>query len=115
MARRFTEDELHAALRALNEPGRFEEAERRVAAVAPELQHILIQALHEGGWFESAHEQQLKQAAGVEDVEERLRLVRSILAEETRIGMWVGVAVGWELHRALELEPGGGGDHAEGS
>ena len=30
--------------------------------------------------------------------------MRTLLAEETRMGMLVGVAVGWELAR--ELEPG---------
>ena len=31
--------------------------------------------------------------------------VRTLLAEETRIGMFVGVAIGWELARELELDP----------
>ena len=36
---------------------------------------------------------------------ERLVAVRTLLAEEARMGMLVGVAVGWELARELELEP----------
>ena len=34
--------------------------------------------------------------------DERLRAVRTLLAEETRTGMLVGVAVGWALSRELE-------------
>ena len=40
-------------------------------------------------------------AAGEADDEERLRAVRTLVAEETRIGMLVGVAVGFELAREL--------------
>jgi hypothetical protein len=29
--------------------------------------------------------------------------VRTLLAEETRLGMLIGVAVGWELARELEM------------
>ena len=36
-------------------------------------------------------------AATTPDDDERLRAVRTLLAEETRMGMLVGVAVGWEL------------------
>ena len=36
-----------------------------------------------------------------EDEGERLRAVRTLLAEETRIGMLVGVAVGWALRNEL--------------
>jgi hypothetical protein len=35
------------------------------------------------------------------DPQERLRAVRTLLAEETRLGMLVGVAVGFELSREL--------------
>jgi hypothetical protein len=41
-------------------------------------------------------------AATTPDAEERLTAVRTLLAEETRLGMLVGVAVGWELARELE-------------
>ena len=87
---------------ALSDPERFAGAERRVAAVAPQLQRILGDALNEGGWFGEAHESQLRQALAEPDPGEQASRVRTLLAEETRMGMLIGVAVGWEL--ALELE-----------
>ena len=36
---------------------------------------------------------------------ERIRAVRTLLAEETRLGMLVGVAVGFELARELGEMP----------
>ena len=92
---------IDAALEALSDPERFREAEVRVARAAPQLQRILNQALQEGGWFGEAHESQLLKAATEPDQEERLRAVRTLLAEETRMGMMIGVAVGWELAREL--------------
>jgi hypothetical protein len=92
-----TEDEVEAALAALAEPDRFKLAEQRVARFVPELQRILSQALREGGWFDEAHESQLRKVAGAGDEEARLVALRTLVAEETRLGMLVGVAVGWEL------------------
>ena len=100
--RQFTDAEIHAALEALTAPERFRAAESRVSRIAPQLQRILGQALHEGGWFGEAHEGELLKAATTPDQDERIRAVRTLLAEETRIGMLVGVAVGWELARELE-------------
>jgi len=97
----YNDAELEAALKALSEPGRFREAEQRVARVAPQLQRMLNAALHEGGWFGAAHESQVREAAGAEEEAERAVAIRSLLAEETRMGMLVGVAVGWELAREL--------------
>jgi hypothetical protein len=97
-----TDAELEAAVERLSDPERFRAAEERVARVAPGLQRILVQALHEGGWFGEAHEGELLKAATAPDQEERIRAVRTLLADETRMGMLVGVAVGWEL--ALELD-----------
>jgi hypothetical protein len=102
--REFSDAELDAALDALSEPQRFREAERRVARAAPQLQRILGRALQEGGWFGAAHESQIRQAAMTAEEGERVTAVRTLLAEETRIGMLVGVAVGWELARELELK-----------
>ena len=101
MSDRFTDEQLSAALQALSDPDRFREIERRVATAAPQLQQILATALAEGGWFDSTHEQQVASVAAIEDPDERLTLFRTLLAEETRIGMLVGVAVGWELAREL--------------
>jgi hypothetical protein len=94
--------DLEAAVERLSDPERFREAEARVARVAPGLQRILTEALHSGGWFGEAHEGELLKAATTPDQEERLRAVRTLLAEETRMGMLVGVAVGWELARELD-------------
>ena len=101
-AREPTPDEFQAALTALTERDRFRQAEQRVARFAPELQQVLAHALREGGWFDEAHESQLRQAAGAESADERMRAMRTLLAEETRMGMLVGVAVGWELARELD-------------
>ncbi len=101
MPERFTDQQLSAALEALTDPERFREIEQRVAKAAPQLQQILATALAEGGWFDSTHEQQLANVAAIADPGERVTHLRTLLAEETRIGMLVGVAVGWELAREL--------------
>jgi hypothetical protein len=103
--RAFTDEELDRAVEALNEPERFRAAEGRVLRVAPQLQRILNEALHSGGWLGQAEESQVRKAASVEAVDERVRAVRTLLAEEARMGMLVGVAVGWELARELEGSP----------
>jgi len=105
MTRAFTDEELDRAVDALSDPERFREAEARVGRVAPQLQQILNDALHSGGWFGGAHEDQVRRAASAEDQSERILALRTLLAEETRIGMLVGVAIGWELARELELGP----------
>jgi hypothetical protein len=102
MAERFSDDELRAAIEALLEPERFREAERRVAAAAPQLQQVLAGVLAESGWLDAPREEQLARIAALEDPAERLAELRVLLAEETRIGMLVGVAVGWELARELD-------------
>jgi hypothetical protein len=102
--RPFTDAELEAAVEALSDPERFREAEGRVARVAPQLQRVLNQALIDGGWFGDAHEGEVLKAATAPDPDDRIRAVRTLLAEETRIGMLVGVAVGWELARELETD-----------
>lgn len=108
--RQFTDAEVQAAVEALSEPGRFRDAESRVAAIAPQLQQILGQALREGGWFDQAHESQVSQAASEPDDTERVSAIKRLLAEETRMGMLVGVAVGWELARELETKTHNAGE-----
>ena len=102
--RRFTDAEIDAALQALTEAERFRRAELRVAEMAPGLQRVLAHALQEGGWFDEAHEAQVRKAAAAPDQEKRVTAVRTLVAEEVRLGMLVGVAVGWELARELEIE-----------
>ena len=106
MARRaYTDDEVEAAVQALSQPERLDEAQRVVSDNAPALQRILNQVLHEADWFGSAHQQQVLEAAGTADIEERLRAVKTLLAEETQVSMLVGVAVGYELaHELMDKE-----------
>jgi hypothetical protein len=99
--RAYTDAEVEAAVQALSDPVRLEEAQRVVAANAPALQRILNQALSDADWFGLAHQQQVLEAAGVADIDERLRAVRTLLAEETQVSMLIGVAVGYELAHEL--------------
>ena len=106
----FTDEQVDAAVRALSNPERFAGAERRLAALAPQLQRILAEALNEGGWFGEGHQAQVRAAAAEPDVAERAARIQTLLADETRIGMLIGVAVGWELARELDdrkPDPGG--------
>ena len=104
--RQFTDEEVDAALKALTEPDRFREAEARVARVAPQLQHVLYNALDVEGGFAQMRESEVGSAAREEDLDERIRRVRTLLAEETRLGMLIGVAVGWELALMREVNLG---------
>ena len=102
--RQFSDADIDAAVEALSDPARFREAESQLARVAPQLQRVLAHALEDGGWFGEAHDAQVLKAATTPDDDARLRAVRTLLAEETRIGMMVGVAVGWELRKTLTEE-----------
>jgi hypothetical protein len=95
------ESEFEAAIERLLDPERFAMAERIVARAAPQLQKVLAAALAEGGWFGEPHEAEALKAATVPDPDERLAAVRALLAEEARMGMMVGVAVGWALKEEL--------------
>jgi len=100
--RAYTDAELDAALAALSEEGRLREAQRLVARAAPQLHRVLDEALAAGGWFGETHEQAVSAAAEVEDPAGRRQAVGTLVAEETRLGMLVGVAVGFELARTLQ-------------
>jgi hypothetical protein len=104
-----TDEQVEAAVRALSDPERFAGAERSLAALAPQLQRVLAHALEEGGWFGPAHRSQVRSALAEPDEAVRTQRIETLLAEETRMGMLVGVAVGWELARELDLnsEPEG--------
>jgi hypothetical protein len=97
----YTDEQIDAAIEAISEPDVFRESERRVTQAAPKLQHILAEALGAGGWFGESHESEVLKAATTPDEEARLTAVRTLLAEETRIGMMVGVAIGWALAERL--------------
>lgn len=104
--RAYTTAELEAAVSAIADPARLRTAQDVVMRTAPGLQALLTSALQDGGWFDTGHEQAVREVATHEDPEQRLRELRTLLAEETRLGMMVGVAVGFELARELEhIEP----------
>jgi hypothetical protein len=99
--RAHNDSELNAAIAAITEPGRLQEAQDAVMRVAPSLGRVLAEAIADGGWFDLAHDQAVREATGAESADERIHAVRTLLAEETRLGMLVGVAVGFELSREL--------------
>lgn len=99
--RAYTDVEVEAAVQALAEPGRLDRAQHVVAANAPALQRIFDLALDEAAWFGPAEQSGLRGAAALEDPEQRLSAVRTLLAEETRVSMLIGVAVGYELAHEL--------------
>jgi hypothetical protein len=106
MPESFSDEQLDAALEALSEPGRFAEAEGVVARSAPQLQLVLAEAMQAGGWFSEPHDAAVLKAATTPNDDERLTAVRTLLAEEARMGMMIGVAVGWTLRKEL-AEQGG--------
>jgi hypothetical protein len=95
------DERLRSAIERLTDAERFAEAEAIVARTAPHLQRVLAAALLEGGWFGESHDAEALKAATVPDPEERIAAVRSLLAEEARMGMMVGVAIGWALQEEL--------------
>jgi hypothetical protein len=100
-ARRFTAEQVDAAVAALSsDPERFVHSQEIVTHAAPGLQRVMNEALDAGGWFGEAHEAQLTGVASASE-EERLSALRVLIAEETRLSMLVGVAVGLELAREL--------------
>lgn len=105
----FTDAELDAALTAMSEPGRLNIAQDLVSRAAPGLQTLLAGALREGGWFDTAHDAAIGDAIAIDDPHRRLIAIRTLFAEETRLGMLVGVAVGFELSRELGYARNGTG------
>jgi hypothetical protein len=99
--RAYSHAEVEAAIEALADPARLEEAQRLVGANAPGIQRILNEALQSADWFGSAHQAAVLEAAGKPDVDDRLTAVRTLLAEETGVSMLIGVAVGYELAHEL--------------
>lgn len=100
----FTAEQVDAAVEVLSDPERLKHAQEVVTHAAPGLQRVLNGALEDGGYL-TASAGSVAQAAGVEDPEQRLQAVRTLLAEETRLGMLVGATVGFELARVLLQGP----------
>ena len=110
--RSYSAAEVDEALAALVEPGRLAHAQDVVVHAAPTLQRMLAEALAEGGWFGTVHDAEINRVAGEQDEGERASAVGTLVAEQTRLGMFVGVAVGFELAHELALgrEPSGAVD-----
>jgi hypothetical protein len=106
--RRYSAEEVDAAVAALADGERFAHAQEIVTHAAPGLQRILGEALQAGGFFEPAHEGEIDRVAAVEAVEERRSAIAVLMTEESRVAMLVGVAVGLEL--AAELQAGAGSE-----
>jgi hypothetical protein len=103
--RAYSDAEVEAAIEALSDPVRLEEAQRMVGSNAPGIQRILNEALQAADWFGSAHQAALLEAAGKPDVDDRVTAVRTLIAEETSVSMLIGVAVGYELaHELMQRE-----------
>lgn len=100
-SRTYTAEEVDAAVARLEDPERFAHASAIVTHAAPSLAGVLDRALVEGGWFGQAHEELLVRASSESDPAERLEAVRALVDEQTRVGMLVGVAVGFELANEL--------------
>jgi hypothetical protein len=103
--RAYSNAEVEAAIEALSDPARLEEAQRTVGANAPGIQRILNEALQAADWFGSAHQAAVLEAAGKPAVDDRVTAVRTLVAEETSVSMLIGVAVGYELaHELMQRE-----------
>ena len=100
----YSEEQIEAAVQALSREGAFADAEAVVGRAAPGLQRILAQALEEGGWFAESHAAEIRKAAALPEEADRELAFRTMLAEEARMGMMIGVAVGWALARELVPE-----------
>ena len=100
----FTAEQVDAAVEVLSDPDRLKHAQEVVTHAAPALQRILNEALDEGGNL-TASGAAVAQAAETEPVDQRLLAFRTLLAEETRLGMLVGATVGFELARVLTQGP----------
>lgn len=94
-------EELEAVISELGDGAGLDAIETRLAAVAPQLEAILDDALRAGGWFDEAHESLVQKTATQPDPAERIEALRNFVLEQTRLGMLVGVAVGWEIAERL--------------
>ena len=99
----YSDEQLDAAIAAISDPSRLVQAQDLVTRAAPSLQRVLAGALQEGGWFAGGHEQAIREATAEPDPDRRHRAVQTLLAEETRLGMLVGVAIGFALADELEM------------
>jgi hypothetical protein len=97
----YTAAQVDAAVAALCDAERLVHATEIVTHAAPSLARVLDGALADGGWYGAAHEQLIARASQEPDPHERIAAVRALVDEQTRVGMLVGVAVGFELASEL--------------
>jgi hypothetical protein len=96
----YSAEQVDAAVAALTDPDRLKHAQEVITHAAPALQRILNQALDESGYLRAAGAQ-IAPVAAIADETERELAIRTLLAEETRLGMLVGATIGFELAREL--------------
>jgi hypothetical protein len=104
----YTAAQVDAAVAALQQPGRLDHATEVVMHAAPSLSGVLAAALEQGGWFAGKSDEQAQKAASEPDPAARATAVHVLVAEQTRLAMLVGVAVGIQLaHELAQLDPQG--------
>ena len=103
----FTDTQIDQAVEHLSDLANLQQAQALIERMAPQLQSIFHGALSSGGWFDSAHQSRVSQVAAEADPVKRVEDVGQLLAEETRLGMLVGVAIGYELSRVLNDQQNG--------
>ncbi len=101
----YTAEQVDAAVAALSLPGRLDHAQDVVTHAAPSLQQVLNAVLDDGGYFTGAHEAAVRQASDTGDPAERLTQIRTLIAEEVRLGLLIGCAVGFQLAHELNASP----------
>lgn len=99
-------DQLKAIVEELGEEGGLDAVEERLSEIAPQLAGLLDDALRAGGWFDDAHESIVLKTATDPDPDKRIAELRNFVLEQTRLGMLVGVAVGWEIAERLARRSG---------
>ena len=106
---RYSAEQVDAAVAAIADGKRFADAQELVTHAAPGLQQILGAALDAGGFFDSAHQGEIGRVAGIDDNEARRVALAELVAEESRLAMLVGVAVGLALADELRTANSGEG------
>jgi hypothetical protein len=97
----YTAEQVDAAVAALSQPGRLDHAQDVVTHAAPSLQQVLNAVLDDGGYVPGAHQAAVRQASDTEDPAQRLTEIRTLIAEEVRLGILIGCAVGFQLAHEL--------------
>ena len=108
---RYSAEQVDAAVAAIADGDRFADAQELVTHAAPGLQQILGASLDAGGFFDSAHQAEITRVAEIADAESRRASLAQLVAEESRLAMLIGVAVGLALADELAgMDDDEGGD-----